>query len=127
MNKVLCALCFVVAARATYDHAKALVNVYLSGATYCEWSSVESWTCGPVCEAVPGIQDVTLVSDPVFQTFGYIAYNNISDSIIVVFRGSDNDLNYDEDYDFLMVDYPKGPAGTKVHMGFHYSYQSMSN
>jgi len=119
---VLCGL--VISARAAYDPALSLTALNYATATYCEESSVESWTCGPACKTLPGVSSVALVSDFLEGTFGFVAYNNQTDTIAIAFRGSFNFINWVEDADYTQIDFP-GHPGAKVHEGFYNAYQTL--
>ena len=82
------------AASIEYDPALGLSLMYYSAASLCEQSILETWTCGPACESQPGVLSATVVSDFIEGTYGYVAYNTKSESIIVAFRGSRNIENW---------------------------------
>ena len=119
---VLCGL--VTYARAAYDPVLSLTALYYATATFCDESSVDSWTCGPACQTLPGVTSVTLASDFLEGTFGYVAYNNQTDTIAIAFRGSFNYINWVEDADYTQIDFP-GHPGAKVHEGFYNAYQTL--
>lgn len=50
-------------------------------------------------------------------TFGYVAYNEVSDEVIVAFRGSVNIQNWVTNLDFISIPYLAVP-GAYVHAGF---------
>jgi hypothetical protein len=82
---------------------------------------LENWKCGKSCDAVPGVTKVTRVSDYNSGVFGYVAYNNIDDQIVVAFRGSDNIANWISNIDFIQTPYKNVPDAY-VHRGFYGSY-----
>jgi hypothetical protein len=70
---------------------------------------------------------VTILSDFIEGTFGFVAYNNLTNDIVVAFRGSDNTANWVEDGDYTFKAYPYGPQGAQVHRGFFDAYYSLSS
>ena len=70
---------------------------------------------------MPGVIDVTRVFDTEAGIFGYVAFNQVTDLIVVAFRGSDNVANWISNMNFLMQDYKSVP-GAKVHNGFYKAY-----
>lgn len=84
--------------------------MYYASATFCDETDLQYWACGPACQALPGVyQPVTILSDFIEGTFGFVAYNNITNDIVVAFRGSDNTANWVEDGDYGFKPYPYGP------------------
>ena len=115
------------AASIEYDPALGRSLVYYSAGAFCEQSSLETWTCGPACQTQPGVISTTFVSDNNAGTFGYVAYNALTESIIVAFRGSRNLENWYENLDYFKEPYPNGPAGSEVHTGFYNAYLTLSS
>ena len=72
-------------------------------------------------------QPLTILSDFIEGTFGFVAYNNLTNDIVVAFRGSDNSANWVEDGDSAFKAYPYGPQGAQVHSGFFDAYYSLSS
>lgn len=101
--------------------------LYYATATYCDSSTVQTWTCGSACQALPGVSDVTLISDWLDGTFGFVAYNGQTNDIVVAFRGSRNVANWYSDFDYFMKPYPNGPQGAEVHGGFYADYEDLSS
>jgi hypothetical protein len=66
------------------------------------------------------------VSDFLEGTYGFVAYNNKTNSIVVSFRGSYTYANWYQDSDYSFTPYLTGPAGAKVHEGFYRDYQALS-
>lgn len=113
--------------KADYNATKALELVYYSAATFCDESTVEySWSCGAACKATPGVGAITIVSDFLQGTYGFVLYNNNTNSIVVAFRGSYTYANWYEDADYGFTPYLSGPKGAEVHEGFYNSYQGLS-
>lgn len=56
-----------------------------------------------------------------------MGYDSVSNSIISTYRGSDNALNWIEDFDFIKVDYVReGCTDCRVHQGFNADYNSLA-
>ena len=70
---------------------------------------------------------MTLITDPVTETFGYVAFNKETDTVVVAYRGTHNTQNWVEDADSVLVDYPAAPHGAKVHEGFYLDYVALSS
>ncbi len=73
---------------------------------------------------MPGVTSLTRLSDKTAGVFGYVAYNQLNDQIIVAFRGSDNMANWIANIDFFQTPY-KNVTGAQVHRGFYASYMGV--
>jgi hypothetical protein len=67
------------------------------------------------------------VSEFLEGTFGFVAYNNINNTITVAFRGSYNVANWYLDLDYFLTPYETGPQGAQVHTGFYDAYLGLSS
>ena len=108
----------------SYDQNLSQRAVYQSLAAFCENNDLENWKCGKSCDAVPGVTSLTRLSDKTAGVFGYVAYNEKQDQIIVAFRGSDNIANWIANIDFFQTPYKNVP-GAQVHRGFYASYNDV--
>ena len=95
---------------------------FYSAAAYCEELSLIAWECGPACDTIKGIQSLTMITDILLSVQGYVAYNSLTQSIYVVFRGTIGSINTVEDLDFFQMQFPGAPEGAKVHTGFYDTY-----
>jgi Lipase (class 3) len=68
-----------------------------------------------------------MVSNYLEGTQGYVAYNSLTNEIIVSFRGSVNYVNWYDNFDYFMNPYPGGPEGAMMHIGFYDAYMSLSS
>jgi len=100
---------------------------YYSAAAYCEELSLLAWECGPACDTIKGIESITMITDLVLSVQGFVAYNSLTQSIYVVFRGTIGKVNTIEDIDFFKMQYPGGPEGALVHTGFYETYSAVSD
>jgi len=81
------------AVSAQYDEQRALLHANLATAAYCGYpksiSSLESWQCGPACDAVAGMSDVRqiLTQD---DNDAYAFVGKLSGECVLSFRGTSN-------------------------------------
>lgn len=111
---------------ADYDPQLSSTIMAYTSAAFCERSILASWQCGAACQSNPEVGAVTVVSDAIAGTYGYVAYNNKTDTIIAAFRGTVNNANFNEDVDFYKIQYPLAPEGALAHEGFYHAYQTLS-
>jgi len=98
LNRVLTVVGLAAFASA-YDESTGLRAMYLSGAAYCEGTSVQSWTFGEACSSQTGVSDVTTMDVLTDGSFGYVGAQN--GQIIVSFRGSTNFANWVTNMDYF--------------------------
>jgi predicted lipase len=77
---------------------------------------------------VPGVKNVARVLDTTHNAFGFVAYNQKKNEIVVSFRGTNgaDKGNWQSNLDGKLVDY-KEVDGAKAHEGFHTAYESISS
>jgi predicted lipase len=68
-----------------------------------------------------------MFSDYLEGTQGFAGYNPSRNEIVVSFRGSQNLANWYDNIDYFQKQYPGGPAGANIHIGFYDSYMTMSS
>ena len=112
-----------------YNETLSKSILYYATATFCDESTLEYWNCGSACKANPGVESAPILESFLMGTFGFTAYNNQTNDIVVAFRGSHDFMNWYSDFDYFMIPYPvKGaPPGAQVHGGFYEAYQSLSD
>ncbi len=76
---------------------------------------------------MPGVGSVSLVENFFDGTFGFVAYNNVSNTITCAFRGSHNIANWYLDFDYFFTPYLTGPKGAEVHEGFYEAYSGLAS
>lgn len=110
-----------------YDPATGLKAMYYAGAAYCDLPDLQAWDCGEPCQSNSGVTKFTPIENPSLNTFGYVAFNERENEIVVVFRGTqmENILNWVSDLDIRMTQY-KTLNGSLVHVGFYQTYQVVS-
>lgn len=109
-----------------YNATLSMQLLYYSAASFCSYYSLDDWTCGPACKADAGVGSVTIVEGLFMGTFGFVVYNNVTNSIVVSFRGSYTTFNWISDMDYFLTPFPEGPSGSDVHRGFYDAYQGLS-
>lgn len=116
------------AAPIPYDPAVGLKSMYYAGAAYCLLDDLQTnWNCGEPCAQTNGVKEFTPIINTNLNTFGYVAYNEQDNEIVVVFRGTQmtNVMNWVSDLDIHTVQY-KTLNGSLVHKGFYSTYQFVS-
>ncbi|TNV76484.1 hypothetical protein FGO68_gene10993 [Halteria grandinella] len=101
--------------------------LYYASATFCDEDTITYWQCGSACTHTQGVGAITVVSDFLDGTYGYVAYNNRTNDIVVAFRGSYDYANWYEDGEYKLTPYKTGPEGAEVHYGFYTDYQDLSS
>lgn len=89
--------------------------------SYCEEAEITDWSC-PVCtKALPDVVDVTTLVVSETEIHSMIAYDPTLESVVITFRGSSNDANWDTNYDQDLIDYPEcgQQTGCKAHKGYY--------
>lgn len=112
-----------------YDHATAIRALYYSAAVKCHPSAVINWTCGPACSTVGTLSDVQFVYNDSMLVRGFVGYDSQRDQIVLSYRGTENIVNWLEDFDFKLIPYTRHDCGSecKVHQGFYNTYEFMAN
>jgi Lipase (class 3) len=92
-----------VAFSAQYDEAIGLKAMYYAGATYCSLPDLMDWQCGAPC--YKGVTEFTPIQNEALNTFGFVAYNEDDNEIVVAFRGTQigTVLNWISDLDYHRV------------------------
>lgn len=97
----------------------------LARAAYCDPKSVQDWTCGAACEAVPGFQTTLTGGDGNAVQFFFVGYWADANTVVVSHQGTDPLAlmailtNLDLLRDPLdPVLFPGAPAGATAHSGF---------
>eukprot|EP01084_Bolivina_argentea_P153151 267054_1 len=103
---------------ATYSEADALRSLYFAYGSYCNQTSLVTWTC-KWCEYIPGFQVLTVTSTDHLQAF--VGFDIEAKQIVISFRGSHNTVDWLDDFDIPQVTYPGIPDGY-VHQGYYDSW-----
>lgn len=101
---------------------------------YCSSAAVQSWTCGPPCAAVPGVEVLQTGGNSGSVPLYFIAHDPTSQSIVVAHQGTDpsNILSVLNDVEFGLTDlnttlFPQGGDGVQVHSGFQDTFARTSD
>jgi len=95
-----------------------------SYAAYCPPNSIQSWTCS-WCQqnsSVSGFVTTQIVTS--LGELAYVGYNKDYQQILAVFRGSTDIVNWINNMDAVLVDYPYC-TGCQVHEGFYDTWKSV--
>jgi len=126
-------LSFVLSQRArcvgtsNYSEASAIKYTYISISAYCgapkfETSQLESWSCGPSCEAGGEANSITTFAALQYGVFGFVGLHQ--GSCLLAFRGTYDDAGTTLDETWGMVDYA-GCSGCKIHQGLNDGYAAV--
>lgn len=110
----------------TWNLDEAKVNLYLSVAAYCGKENYKTHTfIGPTEGFI--VSDV--INDKLTDTEGYIGSLESTQSIYVVFRGSNSGRNWITDLDAVKTSYTSFPdcIECKVHQGFYDAVERIRN
>lgn len=137
MNKLLILLIFVIFFKAnslkfldttvtntTYDETIANVSWYFCGASYCSPDNIKKWNVAITSTLYPDFEDVYVFFNSTGDNLGFSGYERSTNSVFLVFRGSDNIENWMENLDTVQTDY-KYCDGCAVHAGFFAAYNDV--
>ncbi|CAE8644444.1 unnamed protein product [Polarella glacialis] len=127
----LCAVFFSAAAAASEPYSEAASREYVllnQAASLKDWSALQTWTCGPTCEAAGNVTDVRILSNSAENTFGFAG--RYQGDCVVAFRGTKNPENVLVDLDFGQIELELAEnqqcaGGCKVHAGFSRAWRSL--
>jgi len=68
-------------------------------------TNISSWTCGVDCQNVPNMKSVSAFLDNETETQGYVGYDEDTNLIVGVFRGTHTLTNWEFDLDGILTDY----------------------
>jgi hypothetical protein len=114
-----------------YTEALAWRALDYSAAVKCGSAAVRDWSCGKACNQAGPLANITLVADDPDEVRGFVGYDNVSQSIVLSFRGSVTLLNWLEDFDATLIPYTGDNAAAcgsacQVHKGFFTTYSYMA-
>jgi hypothetical protein len=107
-----------------YEENLGKIGWYLSSASYCRHTLIESWSCGTGCQKAPRIDDVSIFLNSTRAISGFGGYNADRNQIVLVFRGTVPWLikNWLADIDLVKTNFK--PCGDcQVHKGFLLAYE----
>ena len=115
---------FLPTSNTTYDPSIANASWYFCGASYCSPSNIKVWDVSTTAALYPNVQQIHVFTNSTGDNLGFSAYDPNTDSIFLVFRGSDNIENWIENLDTVMTSYPFC-SGCQVHAGFYAAYNDI--
>ncbi len=71
-----------------------------------------------------GIQNVTFLENRLRNTFGYTAYDSTTNTIVVVFRGTNEPRNWLTNLSTVLTQW-KNHNSAKAHQGFYNAYMAI--
>ena len=109
-------------ANSSYDSKAALTYSYLASAAYCgpprfTNAGLEAWQCGPFCDALPGMENITTVGDGDNDAYAFLG--KLDNRCVVAFRGTSSLGGWITDLQSLTKDELKGCSfeGTPCYVG----------
>lgn len=140
MCSKLCVAALAVPALAAYDENEALIFSNIVTAAYCGYphttdnSGLESWTCGPACDAVSGMTDVKAIETSSGDD-AYAFVGKLNGDCLLAFRGTSDlsgwisDLKSLDLVDLTAAGVTCSNQGTpcKVGSGFMTNYNSIAS
>ncbi len=110
-------------AQSIFDERIAVDDIWLAQATGCDTGSLQSWSCGLACAAVP-LSERLLAVNSSKKTLAIVGRRAQTNACIVAIRGSKTFRNWIQDADFPLVDFADCD-GCKVHGGFLSDWRSL--
>ena len=99
-----------------YNIAESEFNSRLAALAFCAAEPINKWNCA-LCETI-NMTEQSHISDNKTLTAGFIGYLPESKTIVTSWRGSSNKKNWEEDFNFELMKYPKC-KDCKIHAGFY--------
>lgn len=108
-----------------YDSNQALINVWLSGAAYCDKDNYSKMiVSGPAF----GFVYKNTLYDPATDLQGFIGYIHNEKKIYIAYRGTSSYYNWMNDLEVRLVSYKTYPeCQCKIHNGFYKSALNIKN
>ena len=108
-----------------YDSTLAMSSLYYIKTSYCDSSTIASWSCGDSCSYHADFEVANVYRNDTTGGQGFSG-RSANGQIVVSWRGSSNIENWIHDLDFTLVAYPFC-SGCYVHKGFWHVYRSMAS
>lgn len=118
-------LCLINSVHCAYDVGMAKNFVAYAGASYCSPAKITAWSCS-FCRDAP-LSDPSVFYNPTTNMKGFVAYNPVTNSIIISFKGTDptSITNWIQDLTFVSKPVPDWCDGCTFHTGFYDTYLSV--
>ncbi|CUE81955.1 lipase, putative [Bodo saltans] len=120
-----------VSSSSSYNPTVALSGWLYGKAVNCNRTSIENWSC-ETCQNISGMKDVRVFHNETTGGQAYVGFNEVSNTLVVTFRGSVDIQNWINNLDFFFIDYPNsdcttfnGGSSCQVHRGFLNVYESI--
>jgi len=114
---------------ASFDPEIAIRTWYFSKSTFCHRHDIRAWNCTTCAPYVTGMEDVVVLHNSTTGSQGFVGYDSERNWIVAAFRGTNSNLNWEQDFDAFMVDFtlPNTTCGNacRVHQGFFAVYESL--
>ena len=107
----------------SYDTKVSKELVYMSAIAFDTISDINNWSC-KACSKFP-LTDVKAFTNTSLLMQGFVGYSAANGAIVVSFRGSDNDRNWIDDFDFGQIPY-LACSECFIHNGFYLGYLTIS-
>ncbi|KAK7197888.1 lipase [Novymonas esmeraldas] len=111
-----------------YVYKDAYRSHIFARASYCRSSSLVGWSCGFICNTVPGFRTDTTVESDDLDAFGFIGVDDANRQIVVAFRGTSTATNWLQNIKYFRTPYTISSscgAACEVHRGFFSTYLSV--
>eukprot|EP00730_Choanoeca_flexa_P010048 TRINITY_DN14969_c0_g1_i1.p1 TRINITY_DN14969_c0_g1~~TRINITY_DN14969_c0_g1_i1.p1 ORF type:complete len:294 (+),score=48.75 TRINITY_DN14969_c0_g1_i1:60-941(+) len=101
-------------AQTIFNETQQLEYINLTWAAHCNPQALANWSCFWCTD--PTIQVVGTVHDDETKLYGFVAFSEANQSIIISYRGSTNIANFLTDIDFAQINV--NDTNARVHAGF---------
>jgi len=128
---LFCCLCFSSSiASWTWSQSLAYEYLYYAYAAYCPESELQSWSCSWCKEApVADFTPYAFPDDSKINGFGYVGYHNENQTIVISFRGTQEDSleNWITDLESMNLVAYKNMSGIEVGEGFYDEWNDLKS
>ncbi|KAK7202291.1 lipase [Novymonas esmeraldas] len=110
-----------------YAFQEAYRSHVFSRVSYCADSDVIQWSCGTICDSIPGFHTEALVQSIDLDAFGYVGVDVTRQQIIIAFRGTRSITNWLQNLKYFRTPLLNTSCGGKclVHRGFYHTFLSL--
>lgn len=102
-----------------YDEKQAILHATYSMVSHCSNQQIQSWSCA-LCKTYPYLTQLSIIQDANTSIKGYVGYDKSANTIVVAWRGTDNNLWSIESMDYKQIDYQGSfrCGNCKINQGF---------
>ncbi|KAK7201289.1 lipase [Novymonas esmeraldas] len=111
-----------------YVYNDAYRSHLLSRASYCDATALREWSCGTVCNSIPGFVTDRTFQSPDGHSFGFSGVDHTNRQIILALRGTRNLTNWLQNLKYFRTPYTLSTTcGSQclVHRDLYDSYRSV--